>query len=514
MQNIRAFSGIEFHAQYYPELIAVIDDEGAYSYRQLFSDSRRAVTAFRENGLLATDRVAMVSDNRYEAIVLILAGLLGGPVVVPVNSRMAPEEILWVLNHAQSTFLMSDGKTMSALTEQDAALSTRLLCKIADKTHESSFLNWLAEYPEAAIAQTYLPNRPYLQVYTSGTSGKPKGVVLTERNALGQLSSLLMCLDVGLGRGEILYEGLPVFHVGGIMVSLLALNRGVSIRFLASFNPMALLDLVCAAKIDHVALVPAMIQACQNTDHNPDLLRKLKTIMYGASPITETLLCAAKDRYQCDFFQIYGMTETHSVITVLGADDHKRLFAKEIAAGTAGKPVPGSTVKIINAEGNEVANGEAGEIRVSSQHVMDCYWNDTTASNEAIQDGFLCTGDVAFISDDGFLYIMDRIKDLIISGGENVSSLEVENALIAHPKICDIAVVGTPDERWGECVTAVVVKSCDSLNKDEVIVYGKQRLAGFKAPKRVIFMDGIPRNTNGKILKKQLREICSNEVQA
>ncbi|MGJ8661903.1 MAG: AMP-binding protein, partial [Bacteroidota bacterium] len=288
---------------------------------------------------------------------------------------------------------------------------------------------------------------------------------------------------------------------------------GLSIRYMRSFNPTRLLDLICAKKIDHAALVPAMMQACQNTEHSPDLVRGLRTILYGASPITETLLRNASERYRCEFFQIYGMTETHSVITVLGASEHLRMLSSEssLNIGSAGRPVPGSSLQIVDEAGAPVEKCIAGEIRVSSQHTMTGYWNDASATNESIRDGFLYTGDVGYVNEEGFLYIIDRIKDLIISGGENVSSLEVESALIAHAAIDDVAVIGTHDDRWGECVTAVVVRADDELNEKDVVEFGKSWLAGFKAPKRVIFVDSIPRNANGKILKKNLREGCYKE---
>ncbi|CAA0104129.1 Long-chain-fatty-acid--CoA ligase FadD13 [Zhongshania aliphaticivorans] len=512
MNKIRAYSGIVYHAQYFPDTTAVTDDIGSYSYRELLDDALRTVSAFRQAGLMASDRVAMASDNRYEAIVLILSGLLGGPVIVPVNRRMSAAEMMWVITHSQAKILVCDSEAMSALTAVEGHGLQEIQCMTFEgggtglKSENKPFLSWLRTFTAADFDHHYQASRPYLQVYTSGTSGKPKGVVLTEENCLGQLSSLLMCLDVSLARGDSFYEGLPLFHVGGIMVTLLALSRGLALRFLGSFNPSAVLDMICTKQVVHVALVPAMIQACQNGDRNTAALQQLQTIMYGASPITETLLRNAKTRYQCDFFQIYGMTETHSVITVLGSSDHEQLFANKILAGTAGKPVPGAHLQIVDDQGVPLTPGQPGEIRVSCQHTMSGYWQNEAATNETVQEGYLYTGDVGFINDHGFLYIMDRKKDLIISGGENVSSLEVESALMAHPDINDVAVIGLPDERWGEMVTAVVVRSSDSVSEQDILAFSKNALAGFKTPKRIIFSDVIPRNANGKILKKNLRE--------
>ena len=510
MNKMRAYSGILYQAKINPNTLAIVDDFSAYTYSQVLSDINRLRSALEDAGITRQERVAVISTNRYEVMLLVLCGLLGGPIVVPVNRRVAIDEMEWIVDNAaaKAIFVDSELKNEISLCGRDVFhnIPLRVFSDLSVNDASKDFLDWLRHFPEAVIDAEYVPSRPYLQVYTSGTSGRPKGVVLSEENCLGQLTSLLLSIDLGLTQGDSIYEGLPLFHVGGIFISLLSLNMGLTVRYAQKFCPVGFETMALAGDVQHAALVPAMLQACLTLPTNDKGDFQIKSILYGASPINSTTLHQSKERYDCDFLQVYGMTETHSLISVLSAADHRYLFDKNDNVGSAGRAIPGSVLEIVDTDGNVLPCGKSGEIRVSSQNVMCGYWQNDEATRETLIDGFLYTGDVGYLNSKGFLFIIDRLKDIIISGGENVSSLEVESVLIGHPKVVDVAVVATPDVRWGEVVTAVIVSDDDSFSIKELTEYAKPLLGGFKTPKIVHIIEAIPRNANGKILKKVLRE--------
>jgi acyl-CoA synthetase (AMP-forming)/AMP-acid ligase II len=508
--GIHPFSSIEFHCETRPDDIAVADDNGSYSFATLYKNAWQAVNGFRSLGLSSNDRISLVCKNRYETVVLLAAALLGGPVIVPVNRRLTRSELCWIINDAQSKCVVMDEETATLLGE--------VACKNAfvlqDKSTNNAelgpgFSGWLSEQSAEKNELLFSANRDYLQVYTSGTSGFPKGVVLTEGNCAAQLMSVSLTFDIAILPNEKMYQTLPLFHVGGIFISLMCLSKGATLILRSDFNPEATCELISSCQLQHATLVPAMIQACTSFSNGKNYdYQSLKSIIYGASPISEKVLRAGHQHFSCDFVQIYGMTETHSVISMLGARAHREIFnsIESPLIGSAGHPTIGTNIQICNADGSQVAQGEVGEIRVKSDLVMKEYWNNPDATDEAIQNGFLHTGDIGRIDSRGYLFVVDRLKDIIVSGGENISSLEVESALMQHPLVADAAVIGAPHEKWGEIVIALlVVKS--QVSESEMMVFSRKHLSGFKAPKLVIFVDSIPRNAGGKILKRKLREL-------
>lgn len=504
-------SGFEYQVRTQPQALAVMDEKHQISFRQLDEHVDAVVAGLKRAGLGAQDRIAVVAKNRYEMVVLLLAALRGGPVCVPINRRVSTDEMLWIIEDAQCVAVFADAQCAQAL---DAGLSAQIPQNLRFSLDEGEsqwicFARWL-EGQQGCSARAVLPlERAYLQIYTSGTSGRPKGVVLTHGNSLGQLTAILLSVDADFRAGESLYQALPLFHVGGVFASLWALNRGVSLVLRQEFNPQLTDDMMASGTVQHAALVPAMIQACLAVSQpNPAGYGKLKTIMYGASPISRPVLTDAVARYACDFMQVYGMSETHSVISALTCADHRQIVSDPECplVASAGRAVAGTELSICDPLGHELATGEVGEIRVSSQHVMAGYWNKQSATEEAIREGQLCTGDAGYLDDNGYLFIVDRLKDIIVTGGENVSSLEVESALLQHPAIEDAAVIGTPHAQWGEAVTALIVSADPDLSSDDIQAFCKQRIGHFKVPKRIEQVAAIPRNAAGKILKNQLRQ--------
>lgn len=504
-------AALEYHLRNHPDFTAVSDDSGDYSYQRLGEDIHRVINGFESLGLTADDRVAVISKNRYEGLVMILAALMGGPVVVPVNRRIALDEMLWIIRDSQATAVLADAEVAEGLDAElrDFVPESLRLALDPDQEGWTQFSHWLADQSAGHGTKEAQPDRNYLQIYTSGTSGRPKGVVLSEKNCLGQLFALLATVDVNLVAGETMYEALPLFHVGGVFVSIWALSRGAHLLYRQDFVPQEADDLLSSGQVQHATMVPAMIHACLTGSEKPaEAYRFLKTVMYGASPIARSTLCDAVTRYGCEFLQVYGMTETHSVISVLTAADHKEIVANPHSSlvESAGRPVVGTVLSITDSQGNAKPQGQVGEIRVSSQHVMTGYWNNPQATEESMSGSFLCTGDAGFVDERGYLYIVDRLKDIIVSGGENISSLEVESALLRHPDVADVAVIGVPDPQWGEAVTALVVSQDERIDGEALKAYCKAELGGLKAPKTIHQVDAIPRNAAGKILKAQLRK--------
>lgn len=505
-----ADSGICANVRNFPDAIAVADDRGAWSWKQLDQQVVQVLNGLAAAGLQPQDRIAVVAKNRVEELVLLLASLRGGPVCVPVNRRIARDEMLWIIRNAECRAIFADAETA---TELDAGLADQIPLSLrfaldATPTPWTDFAPWLARQSTNPPRRPEDIHRPYLQIYTSGTSGRPKGVVLTEFNAVGHLLAVLLSVDAPLCAGEAMYQALPLFHVGGVFAALWALNRGTQLILREEFNPVATEQLLASGTVQHAALVPAMVQACSAVPAAAGGYPELRTVLYGASPISRSVLAAAAERYGCDFVQIYGMTETHSVISTLTAADHRLISADPDSPliRSAGRAVAGTQLSITDALGEPVATGEVGEVRVSSQHVMQEYWQNPEASQEALHEGQLRTGDAGYLDAEGYLYIVDRLKDIIVTGGENVSSLEVESVLLQHPDITDVAVIGTPDEQWGEAVTALVVARTGEVDAAAVRAFCQGRLGGFKIPKRVETVTAIPRNAAGKILKAKLRQ--------
>ena len=299
---------------------------------------------------------------------------------------------------------------------------------------------------------------------------------------------------------------MPCFHISGTGTGLGTMFAGTGAIVLPEYDPTKALEMIEQFNISKIFMVPAAIQIMLNHPrvHEVDFSR-LKYITYGASPIPLELMRAAMDRFGCGFVQMYGMTETSGTIVTLNPEDHDPAGSPRMLS--VGKPLPGVEIKIIDGEGQELPAGQIGEIATRSIKNMKGYWNNPKATASTIDaDGWLKTGDAGYLDEDGYLYIRDRVKDMIISGGENVYPAEVENAIYSHPKVADVAVIGVPDEKWGEAVKAcVVVKKNESLTEAEVIAHARRHIAGYKCPKTVDFIDVLPRNPSGKVLRRELR---------
>jgi acyl-CoA synthetase (AMP-forming)/AMP-acid ligase II len=343
-----------------------------------------------------------------------------------------------------------------------------------------------------------------LQLYTSGTTGLPKGVRLSNANYSAFLKLRNEVEGFHYQPDENVLILMPLFHVAGTNISFSGLAAGGRIVLLAEFVPPQVLETIQAEAVNHAFLAPVMINAllqCPSiaaTDFS-----EMKTVSYGASPISEAVLSAATQRFGCGFIQFYGMTETTGAGTTLAPSEHRGELMR-----SCGKPWPTLETRIADEAGNELAPGEIGEIEIRGPIVMAGYWNRPEATAETIRpDGWLRTGDAGFMNEDGYFFVHDRVKDMIVSGGENVYPAEVENAILGCPGVADAAVIGVPDEKWGEAVKAIVVcaAGCEP-DPAAVIAWARQRIAGYKAPKSVDYIDALPRNASGKVLRRELRK--------
>ena len=435
------------------------------------------------------DRVAVLAQNGVEYVELYYAAPRAGRILVPLNHRLHPAEWQATLATSGATVLFGE----PTLLERAAAVVDR----VVPLTTQPGFVTSDASCaPQATngvgIGHRNADDAAWL-IGTSGTTGSPKLAMLSDANLLAAVDATLPARPVG--DDEVLLTPFPLCHVAGYNV-FVAHRRARPIVLQRSFDPVGLAHLAREHGVTMLSLAPTMIaMLLDHPDVSDDDLATVRALGYGASPIPAPTLRRVIDRWNWDCSQGFGMTELAGNAIFLGPEDHRAAAAgDDRLLAAAGRPSPGVDVRL----------GIDNELLVRAPQVMRGYWNDPGATAAALEDGWLHTGDVARIDADGLISIVDRKKDVIVSGGENVASREIEAVLYEHPAVQDVAVVGVPDERWGEHVCAVVVP-CTPVDAETLIAHCRERLAGFKTPRRIEFVDALPRNASGKVLKHQLR---------
>lgn len=506
--NSPTLSGvIEEQAKTIPDEVALLFEGRSWTYRQLDEWANRAAQAMLGLGMKRGDRICWLARNLSTFWPALLGASKTGVVMTPVNWRLAPAEIAQIITDAKPLLFVGEKMFVDPLRAIDDFAMPRTM--VLEDGGVDCFDRLVDASP--AVRPDFEPTREdvVVQLYTSGTTGLPKGVVLPNR-CYQEVGDAGVKAGIVLPRyeNEAILHSLPHFHIAGVNFGIMGWSRSMPVIQHRQFDPAAIVKEAQSGTPLNSFLVPAMIMMILQAAKTANLpLTNFSQVSYGAAPMPEPLLDAAMAAMpETRFTQFYGMTETTGGVSVLTHEDHAKGKRQRVSAG---KALPGGKVKICDPETRkEVPQGEIGEIVTTSGFVMDGYWNKPDATHAVVRDGWYWTGDAGRIDENGYLFVVDRVKDMIISGGENIYPAELENLLAAHPAIMESAIVGMPDEKWGELVRAFIVKRPGAeVSADEVLEFLRPKIASFKLPRRVDFIDALPRNPSGKILKTALRKL-------
>jgi O-succinylbenzoate-CoA ligase len=475
-----------------------------FSYSELNNLTNQVANGLLARGVKPGDRVALLLMNSTEFVTTFFAIAKIGAVVVPLNWRLVADELEFILKDSGSTVLVSGSEFVENVKE------------LQSRGNKTDIREWIHVGPADTVPSFALPfeklhaDQPATEppvgssdddmlyiMYTSGTTGLPKGVMHTHNTQMAALVTLNATSDYAIGDRYL--NPMPMFHVGALTPAITTVYRGLAHILMRAFDPTKVWELVRDERITNALLVPAMLGACaavydpKTHDHS-----SLRWFLSGAAPVPKSLI-ELYSTMGIEVHQVYGLTETCGPACLTTPEDALR------KAGSTGKAFFHTDVIIARPDGTQCGVGESGEVLIRGGHIMTGYWNRPDATAEAIVDGWFHSGDVAEYDDEGFIYIQDRIKDMIISGGENVYPAEIENVILSHPGVGDVSVIGVPHEKWGETPLACVVRTDADLDEKTIINYCDGKLARFKMPTAVRFVDVIPRNASGKALKRDLR---------
>lgn len=498
---------IRTHARERGDETAIIQDDFRQTWAELDERSNRVANALIAAGVGAEGRVAFLDKNGFEYFEVLFACAKINAVTVNINWRLAAPEVAWIANDAEATVFLF-GKEFADTVDgiRDDLTHTRTFVCLDGDDRFDSYESWLSDDSADPGVEPGGSDVAF-QLYSSGTTGLPKGVMLSNDNLFALLPDASEIW--GFSGDMVSLVAMPLFHIGGSGWAMAGMFNGGTSVIVRELDPAALIDLIGKERVTHGFLVPAVFQfmlMMPNVDDGD--YSSLEMLVYGASPITEEVLAASINKFGCKFAQAYGLTETTGAIVTLPPEDHDPDGPNRHRLRSCGKANSNVEIKIVDPDsGDEVPTGDVGEIITRSNQNMVGYWRNPAGTEAAFtEDGFFRTGDAGYFDEDGYLYIHDRMKDMIVSGGENVYPAEVENVLMRHPEIADVAVIGVPDDKWGEVGKAMVVKAEGTEPSEvDILTYAREHLAGFKIPKSVDFIDAVPRNPTGKMLKKDLR---------
>ncbi len=493
--------------------LAVVCGDTRYTWDDFDQRTDALACGLASLGVQRGDRVAVLMLNCHRYLELYYACARMGAVIVPLNIRLARPEVVFILNDSETKVLVVD-KTFAPYATGRASFPTVQSVIYSGGETPTDMINYEDVVSKGAHMQESVDQQMEDDdlsglYYTGGTTGRAKGVMLSHKNVVSNAIHVIMA--TGYSDRDVYLHAAPMFHLADIASTFALTMLGARHVFIPMFNPVHVLEAIQNEKITRTLLVPTMVNVVLN---HPDVdkydISSLHSLIYGASPMPVELLKKGLQKWGKVFRQGYGMTETAPLLTMLDTLDH-------IADGTpeqvrrltsCGKEVLGVEVRVVNAEGEDVQPGEIGEIIARGPNIMLGYWHLPEATAAAIVDGWMHTGDLATVDEENYIYIVDRAKDMIISGGENIYSVEVENALYTHPAVLEVAVIGIPHETWGEAVHAVVVcKPGMSASAEELIAHARTQIAGYKVPRSIEFAaEALPKSGAGKILKRDLRE--------
>ena len=489
--------------------IALRCGERETSYSGVLSLAESVAGALISSGIVRGDRIGWLGKNSDLYYPLLLGTALAGAVMVPLNWRLADPEIDWLLADAAVRLLFLGEEREGEAERFELRVTGLDECVVVEGSDQSrSFEAFLARSSGSVFLPAEDPDATALQLYTSGTTGQPKGALLSHR-ALLYFRSLPADEQPDWNRwteDDVSLVAMPQFHIGGTGFGLQTLCAGATGIVMREFDAGAVLSFIERERLSKLFIVPSAMQMLQRHPSAPSIdYTRIRTIAYGASPIPLAQLRDALKLFCCGFVQQYGMTESAGTICALPPGDHDADGNARMLS--AGKALPWCDIAILDARGAGLPAHSSGEIALRGPTLMAGYWKRPDETSAAFTpDGWFRTGDAGYLDERGYLFVVDRVKDMIVSGGENVYPAEVEKALVEHPEVAEAAVIGIPDDRWGEAVHAVVVLGDDStLDCGALRAWLRGRIAGFKIPKAIDFAEALPRNAGGKILRREVR---------
>jgi acyl-CoA synthetase (AMP-forming)/AMP-acid ligase II len=500
--------------QQYPDRTATVFGDRVRTYGQSCQRIARLAGALRGMGVGEGDRIGILALNSDRYHEYLLAVPWAGAVVVPLNIRWTPAEITYALRESGTRVLLVDDAFAAMAADLQAecdSLTELIFCGDGQRPQELLDYEQLVAGSEPIEDTRRRDGELFGLFYTGGTTGVPKGVMLSHRNVLSSTTSLIATAD-GVTREGRLMHAAPLFHLADLAAWSTGLLLGSTHVFVPSFTPAGVAQAIERYEVTDLLLIPTMIQMLVDSPEAVETnLASVRRLLYGGSSISEAVLERARTKFPAaGFIQVYGMTELAPIGTMLTPHEH----ADPVLRRGAGRAAVNVELRVVDTEGQEVPRGTVGEVVVRGDNVMLGYWNRPEDTAAAIRDGWLRTGDGGYMDDNGYLFIADRIKDVIITGGENVYSAEVENTLAKHAGVAICAVIGIPDPTWGEKVHAVVLRQPGSeVTASELTDFCRQYIANYKVPRSVSFVDALPTSAAGKIVKRELRRLSWDDAE-
>ena len=495
-------------AQLFPRRTSTVFGKRRRNWTETLDRVSRLAGGLVARGLKAGDRVAILGNNSDRYFEVTYALLWAGGVVVPGNTRWAPAEHAYALEDSGPALMIVDADFVGVARQLPGFDPARTIFMGDDAPADLVSIEDLIRTNDPLEDRSASGDAMAFIMYTGGTTGWPKGVMMSHAGmVMAYTSFALVC---PYEQDVVFMHCAPMFHIAAVASMLSYTTVGATQVILPRFDPAAVLDAVATEKVNMTLLVPTMIDVVdRHLQANPSDVSSLRKVIYGASPISESLLRRAMQSLpNVGFYQAYGQTETAGAVVALGAEFHAVEGPNVRLLRAAGRPTPGTDVRIVDELMNELPRGKVGEIVARGPSVMLGYWRKPEQTKAAIVDGWLRSGDAGYMDEDGFVFLVDRVKDMIVSGGENVYSAEVENALAKHPSVLECAVIGVPDEKWGEAVHAIVrLRAGQSASAEELTRHCGELIATYKRPRSYTFRtEPLPLSAAGKILKSELRK--------
>lgn len=501
---------LDRNARRHPDKVALVFEGKRYTFAHLQDRVNRLANGLLSLGAQKGDRVAVLAQNCSEYVEVYCAAARAGVATVPINWRFVEKELVKVINYVEPHTLVVERElapTVENIRSQIPRLEN-IICFGGTQPGLEDYEGLIARSPSRPPAVEVGLDDLACLIHTSGTTGVPKLVMWTHRNWLAGVLDIVV--EMGITGRDVGLQVTPGFHIAFAWSMLVYLYRGCTQVVMRRFDPPAVLDTVERERVSATIWVPTMIiSLLEEPDVEQHDLSSLRQVMYGASPMPVPVLERAIRILGSVFTQVYGLSEQSGALTRLPREEHilDGTEAERRRLGSCGQEMLSDWVRVVDEKGADVAPGQVGEIVARGPNIMAGYWGQPAYTEQSLRDGWLHTGDLATMDGDGYFYVVDRRKDIIISGGENISSREVEEAIYAHPAVLECAVIGVPDPKWGEAVAALVVlKPGQTATKDEIIQTCQESLASFKKPRHVSFLDALPRNPMGKVIKEALRE--------